>query len=116
MTDFLIQCDFRKHGASDIAIDQRFLPCSSTKTQLFKEGIFLWTQQNQTRLNIEKSEYVVHTRMKEDFATRFTLGNELIERQNCTKISAVFLSQGLPLPTQPRFWCTFVSQLIHCQE
>ena len=115
LTDFLIQCDFRKHVASDIAIDQRFLPCSLTKTQRFNEGIFLWTQQNQTRLNIDKSEYV-HTRMKKDFANRFTLDNELIERQKCTKILAVWVGEDPGIRTQPRFWCNFVSQLIHCQE
>ena len=73
LTDVLIQNDFRAHVASDIAIGQRFLPPSSTKTQTFHDGIALWTRQNMMKLNSGKSKYVLHTRMQEDFATRFTL-------------------------------------------
>ena len=39
VTDLLLQYDFRSHVASDIGLDQRFLPPSSTKTQTYNEGI-----------------------------------------------------------------------------
>ena len=39
LTDVLIEYDFRAHVASDIAIGQRFLPPSATKTQSYHEGI-----------------------------------------------------------------------------
>ena len=89
LTDILMEYDFRTHVASDIGIDQRFVPPSLTKTQIFNEGISLWSEQNITRLNIDKSKYIIHTRMREDIATRFTLKNALIERQSEVKILGV---------------------------
>ena len=101
MTDVLIQYDFLHHVASDIGIDQRFLPPSSTKTQGYNDGIVLWTNQNLAKLNTEKSQYVVHTRMKEDFATRFTLNGAYIERQTSTKILGVWMGED------PSSWPNF---------
>ena len=46
LADVLRQYDFFAHVASDIGIDQRFLPPSATQTHNFNEGIALWTQQN----------------------------------------------------------------------
>ena len=57
MGDLLQVYDFRSHVASDIALDQRFLPPSSTKTQNFQDGMALWTEQNLTKLNFGKSKY-----------------------------------------------------------
>ena len=74
-----MEYDFRTHVASDIGIDQRFVPPTLTKTQTFNEGISLWSEQNITRLNIGKSKYILHTRMREEVATRFTLNNAYIE-------------------------------------
>ena len=55
--DLLQVYDFRSYVASDIALDQRFLPPSSTKTQNFQDGMALWTEQNLTKLNFGKSKY-----------------------------------------------------------
>ena len=93
LTDVLIQYDFRAHVASDIAIGQRFLPPSSTKTQTFHDGIALWTQQNMMKFNSGKSKYVLHTRMQEDFATRFTLDGCHIDRQKVTKILGLWIGE-----------------------
>jgi hypothetical protein len=98
LTDVLIQYDFRAHVASDIAIGQRFLPPSSTKTQTFHDGIALWTRQNMMKLNSGKSKYVLHTRMQEDFATRLTLDGCHIDRQKVTKIL------GLGIGEDPSSW------------
>ena len=106
LSDILIQYDFLTHVASDVGIDQRFLPPSLTLTQGYNEGIASWTHQNLTKLNTEKSKYVVHTRMKEDFATRFTLDNTLIERQTCTKILGVWIEED------PSSWEKNTAQLI----
>ena len=93
MADLLQQYDFRCHVASDIGLDQRFLPPSSTKTQTFHNGIALWANQNKTKLNFDKSKYVVHSRMKESIATRFTLDGDYIERQSVTKILGVWIGE-----------------------
>ena len=93
LTDVLIQYDFQAYVASDIAIGQRFLPPSSTKTQTFLDVIALWTRQNMMNLNSEKSKYVLHTRMQEDFATRFTLDGCHIDRQRVTKIHGLWIGE-----------------------
>jgi hypothetical protein len=91
LTDVLIQYNFTEHVASDIGINQRFLPPSITQTQTYNEGIALWTHQNLAKLNSAKSSYMVHTRMKEDFATRFTLDNSHIGRKDTIKVLGVWL-------------------------
>ena len=93
MADLLQEYIFRTHVASDIGLDQRFLPPSLTRSQDFHDGIALWTAQNLTKLNLDKSKYVVHTRMKESFATRFTIGGSLIERQSASKILGVWIGE-----------------------
>ena len=93
MADLLQQYDFRSHVASDIGLDQRFLPPSSTRSQGFHDGIALWTSENKTKLNFDKSKYVVHSRMKESVATRFTLDGAYIERQSATKILGVWIGE-----------------------
>jgi hypothetical protein len=93
MADLLQDYNFRSHVASDIGLDQRFLPPSFTKTQAFHDGIAQWTDQNQTKLNQGKSKYILHSRMKEDVATRFTLDGVYIERQAATKILGVWIGE-----------------------
>ena len=93
MADLLQVYDFRSHVASDIALDQRFLPPAATKSQDFHDGIALWTKQNLTKLNFTKSKYTIHSRMKESFATRFTIDGEFIERQAATKILGVWIAE-----------------------
>ena len=51
MADLLQDYDFRSHVASDIGLNQRFLPPASTRSQGFHDGIALWTIQNKTKLN-----------------------------------------------------------------
>ena len=93
MTDLLINYDFHAQVAADIAVGQRFLPPEATKTQGYNDGIALWTNQNQMQLNTDKSKYVVHSRMREDVSTRFTLGQSYIERQSKTKILGVWIGE-----------------------
>ena len=68
MTDVLLEHDFRADVVSDMAIGQRFLPASATKTQSYPEGVSIWTKENLMKLNLDKSKYTLHTRTKEDFA------------------------------------------------
>ena len=93
MTDILINYDFRSHVASDIAVDQRFLPPEATRTQTYNDGIALWTKQNHMQINTDKSKYVLHSRMREKVATRFTLHHTHIERQSETKILGICIGE-----------------------
>ena len=44
-------------------------------------------------LNLEKSKYMLHTRTKEDFATRFTIDGYQIDRETATKVFGVWIGQ-----------------------
>ena len=55
--------------------------------------IAMWTKRNLTKINSDKSKYMVHSRMKENIATRFTLDNSLIERQTSSKILGVWIEE-----------------------
>ena len=65
----LMQYDFFAHFASYIGLDHSFLLLN---TQSYNEGIALWTRNNLEKINSEKSSYMVHSRKKENFVTRFT--------------------------------------------
>ena len=106
LTDVLIEYNFRAHVASDIGIGQRFLPPASTKTQSYHEGISVWTQNNLMKLNSDKSKYVLHTRTKENFATRFTLDGSLIDRETSTKVLGVWIGED------PSCWDVNTRQII----
>ena len=93
LTDVLIQYNFREHVASDIGIGQRFLPPTSTKTQSYHDEISIWTQNNLMKLNSEKSKYMLHTRTRENFATRFSLEGCLIDRETATKVLGVWVGE-----------------------
>ena len=93
LTDVLMEYDFHAHVASDIGIGQRFLPPASTKTQSYHDGISIWTQENLMKLNSGKSKYMLHTRTKENFATRFTIDGSLIDRETVTKVLGVWIGE-----------------------
>ena len=93
LADVLIEYDFLSHVASDVGIDQRFLPPASTKTQAYNDQIASWTKENIMKLNTKKSKYILYTRMKEDFASRFTLDGSLLERQSALKIWGIWISE-----------------------
>ena len=50
-------------------------------------------KQNLSKLNSNKSSYMIHSRMKESFATRFTLDNKHIERKTVCKVLRVWVGE-----------------------
>jgi hypothetical protein len=76
----LMEYDVLQHVPSDVATGQRFLPHSTFKTQDINNQITQWTEQNKMKLNSEKSNYMVVSSSKENFATRLTLDNAKIDR------------------------------------
>ena len=89
--DMLTEYNFLEHVASDVGVDQRFLPTEGTQTNL--EKIALWTEDNLMRLKESKTTYIIFTRSKQDFATRITVNNKLIERQQYVKLLGVWLQE-----------------------
>ena len=45
------------------------------------------------KLNEEKSNYIIFTKAREEFAARLTLNEKLIERKKVTKIVGVWLEE-----------------------
>ena len=91
--NILIEYDFTQHVASDIGIGQLFLPPENCQTQINIDSITKWTEDNLMQINELKSYYLVFTRSKRDFATRFTINNKYLERLNVTKILGVWISE-----------------------
>ena len=91
--NILEEYDFKQHVASDIGIDQLFLPPKHCQTQSNIGAISKWTDDNLMQINEKKCYYLVFTRTKQDFATRFTVNNKYLERLNVTKILGVWISE-----------------------
>ena len=71
---------------SDNSVIDSFNGPSATKIQSYHEGISVCTQQNFMKLNSNKSKYILHLRIIEDLATRFTLNGCRIERETATNV------------------------------
>ena len=95
LTGLLIEYDFFKHVASDIGIDQKFLPTESFKTQEHIDYIAKWTNENLMKLNEAKSNYLIFSRSRESFATRLFMNSVTLERINMTKILGIWISEDL---------------------
>jgi hypothetical protein len=87
--------DFIQHVASDIRVGQRFLAPSTFETQNINNSISLWTETNKMKLNEAKSNYMIVTNVKEDFATRLWLNTQLLERQDVICHLGLWISQDL---------------------
>ena len=85
--DILTEYNFLEQVASDVGIDQKFLPTQGTQINLDK--IAMWTEDNLMKLKESKSNYIIFTRSRQDFATRVTVNNKLIERQQYVKLLGV---------------------------
>ena len=55
--------------------------------------IATWTEENLMKLNEEKSNYIIFSKAREEFAARLTLNGKLLERKKVTKIVGVFLEE-----------------------
>jgi hypothetical protein len=89
----LTHYDFLNHVASDVGIDQLFLDPQHTSTQSNLDQIATWTSNNLMRLNESKTSYIIFTRARQQFATRFTLNGSLLERKSTIKILGMWLQQ-----------------------
>ena len=103
MTGLLIDYDFQKHVASDIAINAKFLPPESYEMQRNINQISNWTSNNLMKLNPSKCNYMIFSRCKENIATRLSIGNTILERKKAQKILGVTISDD-------------ISWSQHCQE
>ena len=76
LADLVTNYNFSEHVASDIGIDQLYLPASSYETQQQLDSISEWTDVNLMRLNEAKSNYMIFSRNKLNFSTRLCLNGK----------------------------------------
>ena len=88
--------NFKHHVASDVGIDQKYLPSQNIHSQDYADKISQWTQQNQMKLNEDKSKLIIFNFTKNyQFSTRVYLNNTLLEIVNETKILGLIISSDL---------------------
>ena len=105
LAGILIEYNFTDHVASDIGIDQKFLPTNRCKTQEITNSITSWTQDAMMKLNESKSNYMIFTRSQQPFATRFTLNGVKLDQVSETKLLGVWLSSDLTWEKNTREIC-----------
>ena len=91
----LLEYDFKQHVASDVGIDQLYLPTSSFHTQTSLDYIAKWTTDNLMKLNVSKSNYMIFSRSKSNFGTRLSLNNQTLDRVGATKLLGLWITEDL---------------------
>ena len=89
--NILTEYDFSSHVASDVGLGERFIPAQELEIQDNLHRIADWTDSNLMKLKESKTDYIIFTRARENFATRLTLNGKLIERQSVNKCLGVWL-------------------------
>ena len=95
LSGLLVEYNFAEHVASDVGVDQSFLPAISYGTQDSLNFISNWTKENLMQLNAAKCNYMIFSRCKADFTTRLTVNNTYLERIKVTKLLGVWISEDL---------------------
>ena len=92
--NILTEYNFMNHVASDIGLGQRFLPAQELVTQSNLDKISVWTENNLMLLNKSKTNYLIFSRAREDFASRLTVDSTHIDRKTETKLLGVWLEES----------------------
>ena len=95
LSGILTDYNFQDHIASDIGIDQKFLPPTSINSQSIIDHISNWTIENKMKLNEKKCNYMIFTRSQYDFVTRLEVNNTQLDRTSASKILGVWVTEDL---------------------
>ena len=95
LAGLLTDYDFLQHVASDVGIDEQFLPHDQFTMQHSLNLISQWTQDNKMKLNEDKCNCMVFSRSKSKFATRLKIYGINLERIQATKVLGVWVSEDL---------------------
>ena len=105
LSGLLTEYNFKQHVASDIGIDEMYVPPTSLKTQDNLNTIADWTQLNKMKLNKDKTSYMVFSRSETEFATRLNIEGDTIDRVEETKLVGVWLTTWLDWDKNTREIC-----------
>ena len=95
LSGLLIDYDFKQHVASDVGIDDKFLPAEHYQMQDNLDYISHWTKDNLMKINEEKCNYMVFSRSEEQFTTRLAVNNVKLDRVSESKILGLYISDNL---------------------
>ena len=95
LSGLLVEYDFHNHVASDIGIEDEYLPASSFQTQDHLNYIANWTNENLMKINEKKCNYMIFSRTKEKFATRLKVNDSKLDRISVTKLLGVWISEDM---------------------
>ena len=95
MAGLLTEYNFKQHVASDIGIDEHYIPATSLKTQENLDNIAQWTDLNKMKINEDKTKYMVFSRSETEVATRLAVNSRTIDRIEETKLVGVWLDTWL---------------------
>ena len=70
LAGLLTNYNFKAHIASDIGIEQTFLPTQNFESQAYLDNISAWSTEHLVKLNEQKCKFMIFSRAKEDFMTR----------------------------------------------
>ena len=101
----LTEYNFKLHVASDVGVDELYVPASSLKTQDNLNKIADWTTTNMMKLNEDKTSYMVFSRSETEFATRLTVNGKTIDRIEETKLVGVWLTTLLDWEKNTKEMC-----------
>jgi len=88
--------NFKAHVASDIGINQKYLPPENFLGQSSLNTVEKWTETNLMKLNVEKTNIMVFNFTKEyQFSSRLYLGDKLIETIDETKLLGTIITSDL---------------------
>ena len=92
--------NFKFHVASDIGIEQAFLPPENFQGQTSLNAVEKWTKENKTELNIEKSKVMIFNFTHDyQFSSRLYLGGQLLEIIEETKLLGTVITSDLKWET-----------------
>ena len=105
LSGLLTDYNFKQHVASDIGIDEYYVPASSLSTQDNINQIARWTDENKMQLNEKKSQYMIFSRSNSEFATRLTMNGNTLDRVEEIKLVGVWLTTFLDWDKNTREMC-----------
>ena len=86
----------KSHVPSDININNQYLPSQDLSSQQSLEMISKWTEDNQMKLNSEKTNYMIfNTTRKHQFSTRLMLSGNPLQQVSEKKLLGVVINDKL---------------------
>ena len=95
LTSLLSEYNFKYHVASDVGIDELYVAPENLKSQGTLNKIASWTEENQMKLNEEKTNYMIFSRSQSEFATRLSVNGKTLDRVEAAKVVGVWLTTWL---------------------